>query len=219
MLNQSIGAFIKYNTYPITDFIIVNDSGDEDIHRSIRETYTGAEFVFHEKNGGLFKSIDLAMPHIKTEYYFLCEDDWTLTAPGFIEKSMAIMKERPEIEEVWPQKFNIHDAEPAWLTAGGQRYQLITQFHLKGQDGPYGWHGFSTACSLKRVSDYWKVGPYSDIPWEGTVWMREQAIGEKYRLLGYRTAVLDGVYATSIGWGKAEYKPGNTGGGMYEGGN
>ena len=124
---------------------------------------------------------------------------------------MAVMLARPEIEEVWPQKFNIHDAEPEILEAGGVKYQLITQFHLKGQDGPYGWHGFSTACSLKRKSDYLRVAPYCDVPYEGNVWMREQAIGERYRLLGYRTAVLQGVYATSIGWGKAEYKPGNTG--------
>lgn len=216
MLNQAVKAFLQFNTYPIADWIIANDSADKEIHKKIEYTYKNAWFVFHEENGGLFKSIDLTIPHIETEYYFLCEDDWTLTRKGFIEKSLAIMKERPEIEEVWPQLFNIHDAEPEILEAGGQKYRLVTQFHLKGQDGPYGWHGFSTACSLKRVSDYWKVAPYDKVEHVGTVWQHEQAIGEKYRLLGYRTAVMAENYAVSIGYGKSEYKPGSKSGGAYQ---
>ena len=115
------------------------------------------------------------------------------------------MLERPEIEEIWPRLYNIHDAEPEIYEAGGVKYKLVTQFHLQGQDGPYGWHGFATAIGLKRMSDYRKVGAYCEVPYEGNIWMREQAIGEKYRLLGYRTAVFLNDYAVNIGYGKSEY--------------
>jgi hypothetical protein len=35
--------------------------------------------------------------------------------------------------------------------------------------------------------------------------MREQAIGERYRLLGYRTGVFLDNYAINIGYGQSEY--------------
>jgi len=43
---------------------------------------------------------------------------------------------------------------------------------------------------MKRLSDYKKVAPYAEIPWQGTIWHREQAIGERYHDLGYRSACL-----------------------------
>jgi hypothetical protein len=58
------------------------------------------------------------------------------------------------------------------------------------------------------MNDYRKVAPYADIPWKGTIWHREQAIGEKYHQLGYRSAVLMEDYAINIGYGQSEYKTG-----------
>lgn len=205
ILYESMKAFVDLNTYPVNEFIIVNDSADPEIHKRLQETYINATFVFNKENVGLMRSIDLGYKYIKTEYFFHAEDDWKLTNGKFIENSMKIMKDRPEIEEVWPQLFNIHDAEPEIYESDGIKYKLVTQFHLKGQDGPYGWHGFSTAFTLKRMSDYLKVAPYCDIPYQGNIWMREQAIGEKYRLLGYRTAVMLNDYGINIGYGKSEY--------------
>lgn len=216
ILRETVWAFININKYPIKEFIIVNDSADPVIHKQLEDSFENVTFIFNKENVGLMKAIDLAYPHIQTEYFFHAEDDWKLTAPGFIENSMKIMQERSEIEEVWPQLYNIHDAEAEVYQAGGVHYRLVTQFHLQGQDGPYGWHGFSTAFSLKRKSDYLKVAPYCSVPWLGspvgnTIWQREQAIGEEYRKLSYRTAVICDSkgnvqnYAVNIGYGKSEY--------------
>lgn len=221
MLRETLMSFLNFNKYLIQELIIVNDSGEAKYQNEIIETCGFAEthqtvkkltLIFNEINVGLMRSIDIGYKYIDTEYFFHAEDDWKLTAPGFIEKSMALMKARPEIEEVWPQLYNIHDAEPEVLSAGGVHYRLVTMFHLKGQDGPYGWHGFSTAFSLKRLSDYKKIGEYCKVPFVGNIWQREQAIGEQYRLKGYRTAVITDSkgnvqnFATNIGYGKSEYK-------------
>jgi hypothetical protein len=59
------------------------------------------------------------------------------------------------------------------------------------------------------MSDYLRVAPYANIPWQGTIWHREQAIGEGYHKLGYRAAtLLHGGYARNIGNGLSEYKTG-----------
>jgi len=211
ILRQSVWAFVKANTYPITDFIIVNDSADKNIHEKLQDSFGNVNFVLNTENVGLIKSVDLGYAHIKTNYLFHCEDDWSFVGKGgFIEQSMAIMTNRPEIEEVWLKDMNLHPVEPTIYKAGGVSYRLIQDNYQKGKNGfnDFAWHGFTTACGLKRLSDYKKVAPYADIPWQGTIWHREQAIGERYHQLGYRTAILMDEYAYNIGYGKSEYKSG-----------
>ncbi len=210
ILKRSVWSFVKYNTYPITEYIIVNDSADEKIHKELEDSYEGATFVFNKENVGLVGSIDLGYQHIKTNYFFHCEDDWVIAKDGLIQKSLLVMMARPNIEEVWPLQMNEHPVEPKIYTGNGVQYRLIEDNYQKGKNGfnDNAWHGFSTACGLKRLSDYKIVGPYSNIPWEGTIWHREQAIGERYHQKGFRAAVLKDEYAFNIGYGKSEYLTG-----------
>jgi hypothetical protein len=210
LLERSIRAFIKYNQYPIFDFIIVNDSGDTKIHEQLKRQYLNATFVLNAENYGLIKSIDLGYSHIKSNWFFHAEDDWCVTKGGFIEKSMAIMAD-PKIEEVWLDDYNGHPLEPEILKAGDVSYKLACDSYQKGLNGfnDFAWHGFTTACGLKRKSDYLKVAPYAEIPWQGTIWHREQAIGERYHDLGYRSACLLEPHAVNIGYGRSEYITGN----------
>ncbi len=209
LLFKSVRAFNVINKYPITDFIIVNDSGDKNIWNELLRTYLNATFVFNDINLGLIGSIDQGYKHIKTEYFFHCEDDWCIVRPGFIEQSLEIMKD-PKIEEVWLADYNGHPLEPEILKAGDVSYRLVADNYQKGMNGynDFAWHGFTTACGMKRLSDYKKVAPYSEITWEGTIWHREQAIGERYHQLGYRSACLMDVHAENIGYGKSEYVTG-----------
>ena len=212
LLYQSVKAFIESNTYPFVDFIIVNDSGDEKIQKEIVNTYPGATVTLNAKNEGLMKSIDIGYAQVKTEYFAHFEDDWCCNGKkGFIEQAMAIMESNPKIEEVWFADYNGHPLEEKIHLTNDQPlvtgYRLAKENYQKGLNGfnDFAWHGFTTACALKRLSDYKKVGPYADIPWQGTIWHREQAIGERYHQLGYRTACLIDEYVYNIGYGQSEY--------------
>ena len=210
LLKQSIVSFLKANTYPITDFIIVNDSADPEIWKELEKTYDGATFVFNKENVGLIKSVDLGYQEIKTEWIFHCEDDWCCNGKtGFIEKAITVMED-PKIEEVWFADYNNHPLDSEILENKGVKYRLASENYQKGLNGynDFAWHGFTTACALKRLSDYKRVAPYSEISWEGTIWHREQAIGEKYHESGYRTACLMDEYVFNIGYGQSEYVTG-----------
>ena len=206
ILKRTIDAFVAANTYPIQEMIIVNNSGDVNIHNILRQQYPNYTLVLHPENVGLFKSIDLGYAHIRTEYFFHSEDDWMCNGKGgFIEKSLVVMKARPDVEEVWLADMNDHPIADGLYQAGDVQYRLMAQNYLQGADGPNGWHGFTTAIALKRMSDYRKVAPYADIPWECTIWHREQAIGEEYHKLGYCSAILMDEYVVNIGHGQREY--------------
>lgn len=210
LLHESVKSFLEVNTYPFTDFIIVNDSGDPKIWERLEKEYAGATFVFNSVNEGLIKSIDNGYKEIKTPYVFHVEDDWKVTK-DFMSQAMTILENCPAIEEVWLADYNNHPLDTELLDCAGVKYRLASEDYQKGQNGfnDFAWHGFTTACALKRLNDYKRVAPYASIPWQGTIWHREQAIGERYHQLGYRTACLMGEYAVNIGYGKSEYVTGN----------
>jgi hypothetical protein len=191
--------------------IIVNDSGDPKIHDELKQKYKDFTLILNEKNVGLIESVDIGYSHITTEFLFHIEDDWMITKGGFMEKSLDIMNIRADIEEVWLQDYNYQPLEPTILYANNTPYKLVIEDHEKGMNGynDFAWHGFTTAIGLKRMSDYRRIAPYANIPWQGTVWHREQAIGERYHQLGYRSACLLEDHAVNIGYGQSEYKTGN----------
>lgn len=215
LLERTIDAFVEHNSYPMQEIIIVNDSADTKIWEQLKRDYPDFTLVLNKENVGLFKSVDLGYEHVKTNYHFLCEDDWMVTKGGFMEKCLAIMLDHPEIEETWLKDYNNHPMEDAVYYSRGVPYKLAAKNIFKDKNGfIYGWHGFTTSCALKRMSDYRRVPPYDLVAksYPGkrkTIWDREHAIGEEYNKLGYRTAILiDDEYATNIGIGQSEYKTG-----------
>jgi hypothetical protein len=51
------------------------------------------------KVGQLF-AIDIAYKFVKTEYYFHSEEDYEYILPGFIEKSLEVMRNDSKISQV-----------------------------------------------------------------------------------------------------------------------
>ena len=91
MLKQSVQAFLTYNDYPVSEIIIVNDSAKKEIHDQLKKLYPDYTLVLNPVNVGLMSSIDAGYQHIKTNYFFHCEDDWLVSKRGFISNSMKIM--------------------------------------------------------------------------------------------------------------------------------
>jgi hypothetical protein len=202
LLQRSIEVFMSANTYPIEKYIIVNDSGDKFIHKILETMYPGFDLVLNSENVGLMKSIDIGYSHINTEYFFHSEDDWCCNGKGgFIEKSWEVMNKHDNIENVWLADMNNHPIENEVHNANGVAFRMV----MTDKDG---WHGFSTACGLKRMSAYKQVGPYSNIPRGDTIWHYERNIGQKYYDLGYRSAILLDEYIFNIGHGLSEYVSG-----------
>jgi hypothetical protein len=199
LLKQTVGAFVASNTYPVKEIIIVNDSGNDKIHDTLKHDYPDFTLVLHEKNVGLMKSIDLGYSHIKTPYFYHSEDDWCNNGKGgFIEKSLKIMKSNPIIENVWLANMNNHGFYSEIYCADKTPYHLV-------KENQNGWHGFATACGLKSLKAYMDVRLYSNIPTGNNIWEWERNIGEVYHQLGYKSAILLDEYVTNIGIGQSEY--------------
>ena len=98
LLERTLDSFLKYNTYPVRAFVIVEDDAS-DKNRRLEEKYGpyNLKWLATGKHIGQISAIDEAYKHVQTEYIFHCEDDWEFTAPGFIEKSLAVLTANPKL--------------------------------------------------------------------------------------------------------------------------
>ena len=102
LLERTLDSFFKYNTYPIKEVIITEDSTEGKKLEKLVSKYKDQNFklIVNETRIGQIKSIDKAYKEVDTEYVFHCEDDWEFLREGFIEKSMDMLKEDPKIAVV-----------------------------------------------------------------------------------------------------------------------
>lgn len=183
LLNKTLGSFWEFNSYPISDVIVIDDSGDWDKQREIFEICSHT-VIFPSQKRGQVICIDDAYSLVKTPWIFHCEDDWFFYKEGFMEESLEILQTNKDIMQVWLTHMHELPVEK-WNDKWGL---LSTNF--------YGWSGFTFNPGLRRKADYLDVAPYSRF---GNTGEAEKAIGEEYHRLGFRAAILKDEYCKHIG--------------------
>lgn len=197
LLRKTIDSFIKFNTYPVEEIIIIENSGILD-SKEVLEHITSKhkynfKIIINETNIGQVSSIDKAYSFINTEYIFHSEDDWEFFDYGFIEKSIDILKHDPKIVNINlrvrfdGERGSMHPIEPfTKQTNNGIIYYEYVRDYLNE------WHGFSWNPGLRRLSDYNLIKPYIN-------YTNEQGVGQKYRDMDYRSGCLEKFYCKHIG--------------------
>jgi hypothetical protein len=182
LLKRTLDSFHRFNTYPDVKVIIRDDS---------------------KNHLGQIRSIDEVYKQINTKYFLHLEEDWEFYRGGFIEHSLRILDQHPEILTVWlrhpddtnghpveERRFAVHDTE-MYTTV----YQLMSLNALGGN-----WHGFTWNPGVRRLSDYELVKPFEQFIQPGDfAALTECRIGLKYLELGFRAAILPDGYCKHIG--------------------
>jgi hypothetical protein len=202
-LKKTIESFNRFNTFPVKEFIIVEDSGNKGMRNFIKGSWPDYTLIFNEKNIGLVDSIDKAYEQVATPYIFHCENDWEFYNLGFIEKSLEILLAYPEIMQVWirdPSDTNGHPIHPKKHKINDVEFKLVAT-------NINGWSGFTWNPGLRRLSDYLKVAPFGNIAPEygKKAGYREMYIGQEYYKLGYRAVILPEGYCKHIGYVSKDY--------------
>ena len=222
LLSKTIKSFNEYNTYPISKFIVIDDSGDESIHEqadkllpALLEQYDHF-VIFNNKRQGQIKSIDDAYKLVKTPYIFHLEDDWEFYKHSFIEHSFKLMDDNPDLITVWLRELDDTMDNPiegkhhfATYLEDNQPLAVLKYYYVKSN---IGWSGFCFNPGLRRYSDYKAIAPFKnvvpkhliDIP--KSVLEAELAISKKYGELGFKAAIFDQGYVKHIGWANTTKK-------------
>ena len=98
LLKVTLVSFLKYNTYPIKEAIIMEDSGLKGINDfALKLLPFPCKIIYNEKRIGQMKSIENGAKFINTPYVFHCEEDWEFYNSGFIEESFKILDKDPNV--------------------------------------------------------------------------------------------------------------------------
>jgi hypothetical protein len=200
LLKRTLDSFHKFNTAPIFEYILVDDSGKEDIHNELKRLYPDYTLILEPMNRMQVTCIDDAYSRVKTPWIFHTEDDWEYYGYGFIEKSMEILEKDDKIINVWlraSDDTNGHPIEDTIYKAGNVEYRLMAP-HYETQRTNGCWHGFSWAPGLRRLSDYKLLAPFAKLT---RFPLAERLVGQAYFELGFRAAILMEGYVRHIGPG------------------
>ena len=198
LLKTTVDSFNEFNDHPITEFIIVDDSGDKRVHERLRWLFQGFTLILEPENRGLIQCIDDAYSRVTTPYIFHMEDDWQFINGGFIKKSLDILQSEEKIMQVWIRGYNNpngHPIDPETYHAGD------TEFRYVSTTPPHdpAWHGFTFNPGLRRVSDYKLLAPFVDVGDHPGIGQRECNIGEAFFKLGFRSATIEDECCVHIG--------------------
>jgi hypothetical protein len=219
LLERTLDSFLKFNSYPI-DTILVIEDGEANASLQLAEKYRSFPFRWLQTGTrvGQIAAIDIAYSQVNSEWVFHCEDDWEFTAPGFIEKSLAILKANAEVLQVWLRAVDDTNGHPVLqylFSAGDVPYRILEPGYLwRGMP----WHGFSFNPGLRRRRDYETIGSYGVFDPQGRRGsaVAESMISQFYRDRGYLAAVIadnDGKgYVRHIGWDRHVTEPQFSGG-------
>jgi Glycosyl transferase family 2 len=203
LLRRTIDSFNKFNTFPIHEYIIVEDSGNKAVHRELQGLYPQYNLILNPQNIGLVKSIDRSYAEVKTPFVFHCENDWEFTRSGFIEKSLDILLLYRNVMQVWIRALNDTNGHPIdneIYAAGETTFMLVS---TGAGDGA--WHGFTWNPGLRRIADYKMIGPYSEISPGSKAGEAEMYVGIKYYKKGFRAAILREGYVYHTGNERKDY--------------
>ncbi len=210
LLVRTLNSFFRHNTYPIYEFLIVEDGQAE--NRAALEWHYKEHNVRWLATGervGQLGAIDYAYRKVRTKYIFHCEDDWEFYAPGFIEKSLAVLEANPDVLQVWLRALddtNRHPIMDLVLLAGKVPYRLLEPNFRTEEWGI--WHGFSFNPGLRRRRDYELVGSFRELDPTGErkPFEVERFASEVYRRHGMLAAILSDNhgqgYVRHLGWGR-----------------
>jgi hypothetical protein len=160
LLLQTLNSFFEFNTCPIAGFVLVEDGP---MTLDVVKSYSFPcehRLISTGERVGQIAAIDYAYSHVSSEYIFHLEDDWQFYAPGFIEKSLQLLKTLPLCLQVYIRALNDTNGHPVqWRTrhTAGIAWRRM-RYGYKAFGGE--WNGFSFNPGLRRLADYVAVGGY-----------------------------------------------------------
>jgi hypothetical protein len=183
LLKKTLDSFVKFNTYPITEVILCEDSGINGIVDFVKNILPyPIIFCYNEIRIGQMKTIEKYTQLIKTPYVFHLEDDYEFFDSGFIELSFRILDLDPRISQVLleDEQHNYPKVEINNPLCYKVMTNKLGEINANNGDGPL--TVFSWRPSLKRIEIQKLRMPYQ--PWDD-----EYTIQLKVNKLDYYSVV------------------------------
>ena len=214
LLRRTLESFVKYNTYPIKEVIVCEDSGKTGIVDFVKEIVPyPVIFCYNEVRTGQMKTIERYTPLVKTPYVFHLEDDWKFfERRSYITDCLDVLSSNHMIGQCLINKNYAEISDDIDIKGGiyhtthyGVRYYIHE--HCKNNDETQKWVQKHGGC---KSSNYWphfsfrpsiiKTNILKDLgEFDITKSHFEMDYAWRYINKGYVSAFLEGIYCLHIG--------------------
>lgn len=207
LLSETFKTFYNFNTYPIKEIFVIEDSGmitSNIVQKEIIKDLVPKKhisIIVNNFNIGQVKSIDKIYKQIKTKYIFHSEDDWEYYNYHFVEKSKNILEIEEKKDNILQVYLRSHKDIINFVSF--HWYEKLTNsndetyYKIKSSSGI--WKGFSFNPGLKKMDDYFKISKYEAILKPSIHF--EASIGTYYFNHGYESVSLEHWgYVKHLGW-------------------
>lgn len=205
LLAKTLESFFRCNTYPLTQFILVEDSGMaslEDVKKCIPVGFEDTiSIIINEANFGQVVAVDRAYQKVSTKYVFHCEDDWLFYRSGFIEESIKILETDDKIFSVWLRSYynDILHYAGGYDIFFGDKLVLNCSTYSRIFSKRNNNQCFSFNPSLRQHRHYPKQG-YSSLSLEGKG--IEDVASSFYEANGMYSVLLENSAVNHLGFGR-----------------
>jgi hypothetical protein len=99
-LERTLDTFLRRNSFPIRDLIILQSENTK--YQALIEKFQKYTFKWLTGDAATAPAAMSAVDATVTaEFIFECEGGWEFTRTGFIEKSLCVLRQNPEVSEVF----------------------------------------------------------------------------------------------------------------------
>lgn len=179
LLAETVRTFVAFNTAPIARWIVVEDSGRDEVRDAVRDAGAPFEFLVNRPSIGQMASIDRAYAAVDTPYIFHCEDDWRFFRGGFVEESLELLEGVPTVSAVMCRREGqnpMHDAivGTAPLRSVGSVTYRMPEVHAQDV-----WFGYGFNPGLRRLADIRAIGSFAARGHEkhASLWFKRRGMG------------------------------------------
>ena len=201
LLRRTVQTFLQYADIAPEKFVVVEDSGDDNVRAALADLRAPFEFVINRPRLGQAAAIDAGYARVETPFVFHCEDDWEFFRGGFIGESFVLLDALPKASAVMlrgrDERRELRKL-PAEETGGVRFFRAHPKLHRR-------FFGYGYNPGMRRMSDYRRVAPLAEIG-------SEAEVSFVFLRLGYATAHLEIPAVCHLGWGRhiddpAQQKP------------
>jgi hypothetical protein len=179
LLAATLSSFLAFNTAPMARYLVIEDSGNASV-RDVLAAFDGRfELILNDPPLGQIKSIDLAYAQITTPYIFHCEDDWRFFRSGFVEESLLLLEQVPQVSTVLSRRQGENRVHDRLLREAGVRRLADVEYRQPGADADAKWGGYSFNPGLRRLADFHRLGSFSALGHEieASQWFKRMGMG------------------------------------------
>lgn len=198
LLEKTLDSFVKYNTYPIKETFIIDDSGIQGCNKKVFDKFNSVlniKMIYNKENIGIFQSIDKVYSYVTTKYIFYCDENLEFLQARFIEKSLNILND-PINEKVYTVSLDPHHCTIGYqlLYDNNGYYKMKPDLPLD-KDNTYTYSGFTFNAGLRKTKNCLLFHPYL-IKCEksiknGKEYIDEYTLNKKYADAGFHSVILD----------------------------